>query len=85
MTHVAALRPPPSPPRAAADPRRSRLAVNKISLRIPAWLHDSESVRELPQEASVFRKLNVEDNVRGVLEYLDIPRAEVETRLRTLL
>ncbi|MDR1310940.1 MAG: LPS export ABC transporter ATP-binding protein [Burkholderiaceae bacterium] len=44
----------------------------------------------LPQEASVFRKLNVEDNIRAVLELqkqLGIPLSaqEIDTRLNTLL
>jgi len=49
----------------------------------------------LPQEASIFRKLNVEDNVRAVLElqrYADGPKegkplesAEIEKRLTSLL
>ncbi len=45
----------------------------------------------LPQEASIFRKLNVEDNVRAVLELqLDeqgkpLKSAEIETRLTALL
>ncbi|HEY0201110.1 MAG TPA: LPS export ABC transporter ATP-binding protein [Burkholderiaceae bacterium] len=45
----------------------------------------------LPQEASIFRKLNVEDNVRAVLELqLDaqgkpLAKAEVEQRLTALL
>jgi len=39
----------------------------------------------LPQEASVFRKLTVAENVKSILEYMDIPKAEMETRLRTLL
>ena len=45
----------------------------------------------LPQEASIFRKLNVEDNVRAVLELKtdeagrSLPRAEVERRLTALL
>ena len=45
----------------------------------------------LPQEASIFRKLNVEDNVRAVLELQtdeagrSLPRAEVERRLTALL
>ena len=45
----------------------------------------------LPQEASIFRKLNVEDNVRAVLELQPdeagrtLPRAEVERRLTALL
>jgi lipopolysaccharide export system ATP-binding protein len=45
----------------------------------------------LPQEASIFRKLNVQDNVRAVLELQRGPdraplaRAEIERRLTTLL
>jgi lipopolysaccharide export system ATP-binding protein len=45
----------------------------------------------LPQEASIFRKLNVEDNVRAVLELqrdsdgVPLRKAEIETRLTTLL
>ena len=35
----------------------------------------------LPQEPSVFRKLTVEDNVRAILEFLDIPAAELERRV----
>ncbi len=45
----------------------------------------------LPQEASIFRKLNVEDNVRAVLELQtdatgrSLPRGEIERRLTELL
>jgi lipopolysaccharide export system ATP-binding protein len=45
----------------------------------------------LPQEASIFRKLNVEENVRAVLELQrdesgkSLPRAEIQTRLDALL
>lgn len=45
----------------------------------------------LPQEASIFRKLNVEDNVRAVLELQrgengkPLAKAEIETRLTGLL
>ena len=45
----------------------------------------------LPQEASIFRKLNVEDNVRAVLELQQdehgkpLPKVEVEQRLDALL
>ena len=35
----------------------------------------------LPQEPSVFRKLTVEDNIRSILEFLDIGREELEERL----
>ncbi len=39
----------------------------------------------LPQEPSVFRKLTVEENVRSILEFLDITRDELESRLNGLL
>ena len=45
----------------------------------------------MPQEASIFRKLNVEDNVRAVLELQrdesgrPLSKPEIETRLTALL
>jgi lipopolysaccharide export system ATP-binding protein len=39
----------------------------------------------LPQEASVFRKLTVEENIRAVLELQELPEAEIESRLSGLL
>jgi len=45
----------------------------------------------LPQEASIFRKLNVEDNIRAVLELQQdddgkpLPKADIERRLDALL
>ncbi len=39
----------------------------------------------LPQEASVFRKLTVEENVRAVLELQELPEEEIESRLSGLL
>src|SRR5580658_10208519 len=39
----------------------------------------------LPQEASVFRKLSVEDNVMAILETRDMERAAREERLEQLL
>ena len=39
----------------------------------------------LPQEASVFRKLNVEENIRAVLELQKLPAAEINDRLEGLL
>jgi len=39
----------------------------------------------LPQEASVFRKMTVEENVRAVLELQELPEEEIESRLSGLL
>lgn len=39
----------------------------------------------LPQENSVFRKLNVADNIRAVLELQNLRKEDIETRLDALL
>ncbi|MBM3248167.1 MAG: LPS export ABC transporter ATP-binding protein [Candidatus Omnitrophica bacterium] len=39
----------------------------------------------LPQDASIFRKLSVEDNILAILETLNITRAERRIRLKKLL
>jgi lipopolysaccharide export system ATP-binding protein len=39
----------------------------------------------LPQEASVFRKLTVQDNVRAVLELMDLSEEDTRARLEALL
>lgn len=39
----------------------------------------------LPQEASIFRKLNVEENIRAILELLKLPDNELHDRLEGLL
>ena len=42
-------------------------------------------VSYLPQEASVFRKLTVSENIKAVLELQNLPADEIETRLERLL
>jgi lipopolysaccharide export system ATP-binding protein len=39
----------------------------------------------LPQEASIFRRLSVEENIRAVLELQDLTQAEISERLNLLL
>ena len=39
----------------------------------------------LPQEASVFRKLNVSENIKAVLELQNLSAEDIDTRLETLL
>ena len=39
----------------------------------------------LPQEASVFRKLSVEENIRAILELLDLKKEETDDRVEGLL
>lgn len=52
---------------------------------MPMYKRARCGISYLPQEASVFRKLTVEENVRSIIEYLDIPSADAERRLDELL
>jgi len=51
----------------------------------PMYMRARKGVGYLPQEASVFRKLTVEQNVRAILETLPLSKAEQTTRTETLL
>ena len=58
--------------------------------RLPIHKRASMGLSYLPQEASVFRKLNVEDNIRAVLELQKkdgkpLSRMEIEQKLDNLL
>lgn len=52
---------------------------------LPMHNRARQGLSYLPQEASVFRKLNVEENIRAVLELLELPSAELNDRLEGLL
>jgi lipopolysaccharide export system ATP-binding protein len=53
--------------------------------RLPMYLRARRGISYLPQEASIFRKLTVEQNVMAILETLSIGRRERRERLETLL
>jgi lipopolysaccharide export system ATP-binding protein len=52
---------------------------------LPMHNRARQGLSYLPQEASIFRKLTVEENIRAVLELLDLPEAELNDRLEGLL
>jgi len=51
----------------------------------PMYLRSRKGVTYLPQEPSVFRKLTVEENLKAILETLDLSAEERNRRLTTLL
>jgi lipopolysaccharide export system ATP-binding protein len=53
--------------------------------REPVYKRARMGIGYLAQEASVFRKLSVEDNIRAVLEMSKLPRAEQSERVETML
>jgi len=52
---------------------------------LPMYVRARKGVAYLPQEASVFRKLTVRENILAILETLAIPREEKEERLFALM
>ncbi|MFP4560876.1 MAG: LPS export ABC transporter ATP-binding protein [Thiohalorhabdus sp.] len=52
---------------------------------LPMYRRARLGIGYLPQEASVFRRLTVEQNLLAILETLDLPRAQMEERLESLL
>lgn len=51
----------------------------------PMYIRARKGINYLPQEPSIFRKLTVEENVRAILETLEMDREEREIRLMELL
>jgi lipopolysaccharide export system ATP-binding protein len=51
----------------------------------PMYVRARKGIGYLPQEASIFRGLTVEQNILAILETLPIGRAERQTRLAALL
>ncbi|MBK6627472.1 MAG: LPS export ABC transporter ATP-binding protein [Flavobacteriales bacterium] len=63
---------------------RIRLEDHDIT-DLPMYKRAQLGIGYLPQEASVFRKLSVEDNILAILEMTGKPRPEQERRLEELL
>jgi lipopolysaccharide export system ATP-binding protein len=66
------------------DAGRIELGERDVTL-LPIYRRAQLGLGYLPQEASVFRKLSVEDNVMAILETRDLERAAREHRLEQLL
>lgn len=52
---------------------------------LPMYLRAREGIGYLPQEASIFRKLTVEENVMAVLQTLPYAKQDAKTRAEALL
>jgi len=51
----------------------------------PMYKRAQMGIGYLPQEVSVFRKLNVEDNIAAILEMMDLTKEEQKQRLEELI
>ena len=52
---------------------------------LPMYKRARRGIGYLPQEASIFRKLTVRDNIMAILETLDLTKPEMEERATALL
>ena len=68
----------------SADRGMISLDGNDVT-RLPMYRRARLGIGYLPQEASIFRGLNVEDNIRGVLEVVEPDRRRREAKLEELL
>jgi lipopolysaccharide export system ATP-binding protein len=68
----------------AADRGVIRLDGHDVT-HLPMYRRARLGIGYLPQEASIFRGLNVEDNIRAVLEVVEPSRKERERKLDALL
>jgi len=53
--------------------------------KLPMYQRAKMGIAYLPQEASVFRNLSVEDNIRAVLEFTELSKSEQKEKLESLI
>ena len=67
-------------------PNEGRIFIDDDELTgLPMYKRSQKGVGYLPQEASVFRKMSVEDNILSVMEMTKMTREEREARLEQLI
>jgi lipopolysaccharide export system ATP-binding protein len=67
-------------------PDEGRVFLNEEDItKLPMYKRAQMGLGYLPQEASVFRKLSVEDNIMAVLEMTKLTKAERAYKLETLI
>jgi len=68
------------------QPDQGQILLNRESItHLPMYQRARRGIGYLPQEASVFRRLSVEDNILAVLETLSLSKRERHTRVDELL
>lgn len=67
-------------------PNEGRIFLNDQDItKYPVYRRAQYGIGYLAQEASVFRKMTVEDNIRAVLEMTPLTKAEQREKLETLI
>jgi len=67
-------------------PESGKVFIDDVEVtKVPMYKRARMGIGYLPQEASVFRKMSVEDNIMAILQMLNISTAEKKERLEKLL
>jgi lipopolysaccharide export system ATP-binding protein len=67
-------------------PDEGEVYIDDVNITdLPMYKRAQMGIGYLPQEASIFRKLSVEDNIKAVLEMTNLSRAEQKEKLESLL
>ena len=67
-------------------PNSGKIFLNDIDIsKMPMYRRAKLGIGYLPQEASIFRKMTVEDNIRAVLELTDFSREYQKEKLEQLI
>ncbi|RMG81338.1 MAG: LPS export ABC transporter ATP-binding protein [Bacteroidetes bacterium] len=67
-------------------PNSGKIFLDNLDItKEPMYKRAQKGIGYLPQEASVFRKLSVEDNIMAILEMTDLPKDKQKERLEELL
>ena len=67
-------------------PNSGKIYLDKVDItKLPMYKRSQMGIGYLPQEASVFRKLSVEDNISAILEMTKLNKEQQREKLETLL
>lgn len=67
-------------------PNEGRIFLNDNDItKLPVYKRARMRIGYLAQEASVFRKMTVEDNIRSVLEFTDLTKEQQQEKLESLI
>ena len=67
-------------------PDGGKISLDKDEItKLPMYLRAKKGIGYLAQEASVFRKLSIEDNIKAVLELTNLSKKDQNSKLESLL
>lgn len=67
-------------------PNKGQIILDKINItKFPMYKRAQNGIGYLAQEASVFRKLSIEDNIMSVLELTDLSKKERQMKMESLI